>query len=111
MPGLINRRADGEPYHLQEITMPNKQIIDVNLEGLPRPLAAAVRYLAAESWKTEQTPTPNVHTAPDAARMLGIPYSTLTLWIRQGKIEAWKQGHHWRVDVEDAREYMLRNSV
>ena len=90
--------------------MPDKQIIDVNLEGLPRPLAAAVRYLAEQSWQINDN-----YAIPtsDAAKMLGIPRSTLNLWCRQGKVKAIQSatGRAWRVDVEDCRQYMLRNSV
>jgi len=89
--------------------MPNKSIIDVNLDGLPRPLAAAVRYLAEQSWITGSSV--NYHTLPDAARMLGIPYSTLTLWVRTGKVKAIQVGKHWRVDVEDCREYLISKST
>ena len=91
--------------------MPNKSIIDVNLDGLPRPLAAAVRYLAEQSWNVGTLEGSNVHTLPDAARMLGIPYSTLTLWVRTGKVKAIQVGKHWRVDVEDCREYLISKST
>lgn len=87
--------------------MPDKQIIDVNLEGLPRPLAAAVRYLAEQSWQSKETLTTVRVPISDAARMLGVPRSTLSLWCRQGKINAYKNGKAWRVDVEDARQYLL----
>ena len=90
--------------------MPNKQIIDVNLEGLSRPLAAAVRYLAEQSWLIDR-PLVIWLTLPDAARMLGIPYSTLSLWCRTGKVKTIRIGKRWRVDIDDARQYLIRNSV
>ena len=86
--------------------MTNKSIIDVNLDGLPRPLAAAVRYLAELSWETPDT-EPFIAYLPDAARMLGIPPSTLSLWCRKGKVKSYKFGKHWRVDVEDARQFLI----
>jgi len=97
--------------------MPNKTIVEVNLSALPRPLAAAVRYLAELSW-VEQRGIQDIGVVQrsllpttDAARMLGIPRSTINYWARMGKIKAWQDapGKQWRVDVEDVREYLIRN--
>ena len=82
--------------------------ITVNLDGLPRPLAAAVRYLADLSWQVDEQSIflPTV----DVSRMLGLPIPTLTYWARKGHIKARKVGYHWRIDPDDARLYMIRNS-
>ena len=90
--------------------MTNKSIIDVNLDGLPRPLAAAVRYLADLSW-SQTTDTFASLPVSEAARMLGVPHSTLNLWCRQGKVRARKFGKAWIVDVEDCREYLISKSI
>ena len=87
--------------------MTNKSIIDVNLDGLPRPLAAAVRYLAEQSWAIPLE-MQHVIPLPDAAKMLGVPQSTLNLWCRKGLVKSWKQGKNWRVNVEDARQYLIQ---
>ena len=83
-------------------------VVTLNLSALPRPLAAAVRYLAEQSWQTGDAV--NYHTLPDAARMLGIPYSTLTLWVRKGKVRAIQVGKRQRVDVEDCRQYLINSN-
>ena len=90
--------------------MPNKSEVTVNLDALPRPLAAAVRYLADLSWS--QT-TDSFASLPvsEAARQLGVPRSTLNLWCRQGKVRARKFGKAWIVDVEDARQFLISKSV
>jgi len=82
-------------------------IVEVNLDALPRPLAAAVRYLAEQSWQT-QSDKVYIPTS-DAAKTLGIPRSTLNYWCRQGRVKAWHDGPRrgWRVDVDDAREYLI----
>ena len=86
--------------------MPNKEVT-VNLDALPRPLAQAVRYLAEQSWQT-QSDKVYIPTS-DAAKMLGIPRSTLNYWCRQGRVKAWHDGPRrgWRVDVDDVREYLI----
>ena len=90
--------------------MSNKSIVDVNLAGLPRPLAIAVRYLAELSW-SQTTDSFAALPVSEAARMLGVPHSTLNLWCRQGKVRARKFGKAWIVDVEDARQYLISKSV
>ena len=92
--------------------MPN--IIEINLDGLPRTVAQFVRYLADQSQSSLLKAGNQIgYPTNDAARMLGIPRATLNLWCRQGKVKAWQPGprKQWRVDVEDVREFMLRNSV
>ena len=83
-------------------------VVTLNLDALPRPLAAAVRYLAEQSWQTGDES--QWHTLPDAARRLGIPYSTLTLWVRKGKVKAMQVGKRQRVDVEDCRQYLINSN-
>jgi len=84
--------------------------ITVNLDGLPRPLAAAVRYLAELSW-SQTIDSWAALPVSEAARQLGVPRSTLNLWCRQGKVRARKFGKAWIVDVEDCREYLISKSV
>ena len=90
--------------------MTNKSIIDVNLDGLPRPLAAAVRYLAELSW-SQTIDSWAALPVSEAARQLGVPRSTLNLWCRKGLVKSWKQGKNWRVNVEDARQFLISKSV
>ena len=90
--------------------MKNKTTVDVNLDALPRPLAAAVRYLAELSWSQTTDAFASLPVS-EAARMLGVPHSTLNLWCRQGKVRARKFGKAWIVDVEDCREYLLSKAL
>ena len=81
-------------------------VVTVNLPALPRPLAAAVRYLAELSW-SHTIESWAALPVSEAARMLGVPRSTLNLWCRQGKVRARKFGKAWIVDVDEARQYLI----
>ena len=84
--------------------MKNKQIIEIDTTGLARPVVAYLMYLA------DKNNLENYHiltSVPEAAKMLGVPQSTLNLWCRKGKVKSYKFGKHWRVDVEDARQFLI----
>jgi len=91
--------------------MPN--IIEINLDYLPRTVALFVRYLYEQSLASQLKSEDHYswRSASDAARMLGVPRSTLNYWCRQGRVKAWHDGPRrgWRVDVDDVREYLIRN--
>src|SRR3989337_140875 len=90
--------------------MSNKSIIEIDTTGLARPVVAYLMYLADKNNLENYRILTSV---PDAAKMLGVPQSTLNLWCRQGKVKAGHPapGRGWRGDVEDARQYLISKHV
>ena len=90
--------------------MKDKQIIEIDTTGLARPVVAYLMYLADKNNLENYRILTSV---PDAAKMLGVPQSTLNLWCRQGKVKAWQSapGKAWRVDVNDASQYLISKSI
>ena len=64
--------------------MTNKSIIEIDTTGLARPVVAYLMYLADKNNLENYRILTSV---PDAARMLGVPQSTLNLWSRVGTLE------------------------
>src|SRR3990167_5997508 len=81
-------------------------VVTVNLPALPRPLAAAVRYLAELSW-SHTIESWAALPVSEAARMLGVPRSTLIWWGRGGKGGERRFGRGGMVDGDAARQYLI----
>lgn len=52
-------------------------------------------------------------TAPEAARLIGMPYGTLMYWCRSGKVASARKidGRYWRVSHDDVAGLMSRHTL
>lgn len=51
-----------------------------------------------------------IFTVKQVAESLQVPQITVTKWIREGKIKAFKVGKEWRITETNFNEYMKNNS-